>query len=80
MVDSTPSQDNTNADKGHSGKKFQALQNQVDESVREEWEQIQNDLKKKLVEVYQFDWVLERGQPNSLQRVAAVDISYSKTD
>lgn len=52
----------------------------MDESVREEWEQIQNDLKKKLVEVDQFDWVLERGQPNSLQRVAAVDISYSKTD
>lgn len=44
------------------------------------WENTQNELKKRLIEADDFDWTISKNQTNTLQRVAAVDISYSKTN
>mmetsp|Transcript_21538 Transcript_21538/g.24764 ORF Transcript_21538/g.24764 Transcript_21538/m.24764 type:complete len:97 (+) Transcript_21538:36-326(+) len=72
--------------------KFNKLQEQVDEAVREKWKQEQAELKKKLVEEDLFDWYLpdlkdpeynkqqEAEGKTKLEFIGAVDISYSKTD
>jgi hypothetical protein len=59
--------------------KFDKLQAQVDDGQRLIWENIQNDLKQKLIETDDFEWTISKNEANTLQRVAAVDISYSKT-
>ena len=60
--------------------KFDKLQAQVDDGQRLIWENIQNDLKQKLIETDDFEWTISINEANTLQRVAAVDISYSKTN
>ena len=58
------------------------LKQQVDEQVRQQWEDEQNRLKQQLEETDRFDWTIDREnvENSTLTRVAAVDISYSKTD
>lgn len=67
--------------RGKEGK-LERLEKQVDESVRTEWENEQNRLKALLEESDRFDWRLDLADPanTTLERVAALDISYSKHD
>lgn len=67
--------------KGKSQRKFERLQDQVDEEVRAKWEAEQNALKEKLIEEDSFDWILDQDSSKStLKYVGAIDISYSKND
>lgn len=59
--------------------KFNTMQDQVDPQIRAQWEHIQNELKKQLIEADDFNWTINQNQPNTIKLIAAVDISYSKT-
>lgn len=61
--------------------KFDLLQGFVEDYVRGKWEKEQQALKLNLEEDDRFDWAFDHKEPNitTLTRVAAVDISYSKT-
>ena len=55
------------------------MQDQVDPQIRAQWEHIQNELKKQLIEADDFKWTINHNQPNTIKLIGAVDISYSKT-
>lgn len=79
MVEST-STSSSKKTKGPS--KFETLSALVDDEVKLKWENEQLALKAQLEEADRFDWVLDRANPanTTLKRVAAVDISYSRTN
>lgn len=56
------------------------MQDQVDPKIRAQWEQIQNELKAKLIESDDFNWTINPDQNNTIKLIGAVDISYSKTN
>lgn len=69
--------------------KFNKLQEQVDESIREQWKEEQAKLKEDLIEENKFDWYLpskdsveynseqEARGLSKLELIGAVDIRYS---
>eukprot|EP00347_Sterkiella_histriomuscorum_P021420 403334040 len=63
--------------------KFDKLQEEVDEEVRDKWMLEQNTLKQQLIEDEdKFSWVIDPSNysNSTLRYIAAIDISYSKTD
>jgi len=52
------SKDNTQKTESNKQSKFNKLQEQVDEEVREKWTEEQFQLKEQLIEENKFDWYL----------------------
>ena len=62
--------------------KYETLQEGADEKTKELWEAEQNKLREKLEVENRFEWVFDKQNSanTTLKKVAAVDISYSKTN
>jgi len=67
---------------GTKPSQYELQQAQVEDDIKARWEVEQNTLKANLDEDDRYDWVLDTDNPDNttLKRIAAVDISYSKTD